>query len=176
MTKNPSIDDISTVLNLPKQIIEANHWAKGSKGNQIEFRSPLLDDGVVMQGVEFRISCSSNRPNERVSSLLTIETSIGPRCFARVDWNDRTHVNHGVICGDYQFQDIGPTHYHDPLLYDDHQVEPFEFIAAGIPIAREIEVLPDNFSGLMHICAKLYNITNLSKVTEPQWQIPTSFL
>lgn len=128
-----------------------------------------------MQGVEFRISCSSNRPNERVSSLLTVETSIGPRCFARVDWNDRRHVNNGAICGAYQFQDIGPTHYHDPLLYDP-RVAPFEFIAASMPIAQEIEVLPDNFSGLMHICAKLYNITNLSKVPEPQWQIPTSFL
>lgn len=175
MTRNPSIQDISTVLDLPKQIIETNNWAKGSKGNQIEFRSPLLDDRVVMQGVEFRISCSSNRPNERVSSLLTIETSIGPRCFARVDWNDRRHVNNGVICGAYQFQETGPTHYHDPLLYN-AQVEPFEFIAAGMPIAQEIEVPPENFSGLMHICAKLYNITNLSKVPEPQWQIPTSFL
>lgn len=115
------------------------------------------------------LKCFEDRPDEMVSIGLTIETSIGPKCFARVDWRGTNHPNTHHLCGDLQFIDAGQTHFHNPALCPPGD-DPMAHIRENLPIAVAIEARPPNFEALLDRCASILNVTNLTKATPPQWQ------
>lgn len=127
-----------------------------------------------MRGVTLFLKCYEDRPDEMVSIGLTIETSIGPKCFARIDWRGTCHLNTHHLCGDLQFINAGRTHFHNPELCplgDD----PMAHIRENLPVAAAIEPSPQNLEALLDRCANILNVTNLNEVVPPRWQ-PSALL
>ena len=127
-----------------------------------------------MRGIDLYLKCFEDRPDELISVGLTIETSIGPKCFARVDWRGTSHPNTHQLCGYLQFVDAGRTHFHNPDLCPPND-DPMAHIRENLPIAVAIEPAPQNLEALLHRCASILNVTNLAEATPPQWQPRTLY-
>ena len=171
---DPTHPQVREALAAQKSAITLGPWRPTNRPPAIEIRSALLAHGVVMQGLELYLKCSEERPEERVSIGLSIETSIGPRCFARVDWRGTDHPNSSKMCGDFQFVPAGRTHFHNPTLWP-LEDDPLDHIKDNLPIALAIEEPPQNFRALLQRCASILNVTNLAEATPPRWQSDSLF-
>ena len=127
-----------------------------------------------MRGIGLYLKCFEDRPDEFVSVGLTIETSVGPKCFARIDWRGTGHPNTHQLCGDLQFIDAGRTHFHNPDLCPPDD-DPMAHIRENLPIAAAIEPAPRNLEALLDRCASILNVTNLAEATLPRWQSHTLY-
>ncbi len=178
MPNDPTYEELRQVLQAEKAVVMLGPWRPTSRTQAtnrlraMEIRSPLQADNIVIRGAGLYLKCFEDRPDEQVSIGLTIETSTGPKCFARVDWRATSgHPNAHRLCGDLQHVDAGRTHFHNPDLcpLDD---DPMDHIRANLPIAVAIEPAPRNFEALLDRCANILNVTNLTEVTPPRWQTP----
>lgn len=149
-------------------------WKPTSRPRAVEIRSALQSGNIVMRGVGLFLKCFEDRPDESVSVGLTIETSIGPKCFARIDWRGGSHPNTHILCDDLQFIDAGRTHFHNPELCPPDD-DPMAHIRENLPIAAAIEPAPRNFEALLDRCASILNVTNLAEATPPRWQSRTLY-
>jgi hypothetical protein len=169
LPNDPTHEELKRVLQSKKAAVTLGPWRPTSRARAVEIRSALRAGNIVMQGVGLYLKCFEDRPDEMVSIGLTIETSIGPKCFARVDWRGTNHPNTHHLCGDLQFIDAGQTHFHNPALCPPGD-DPMAHIRENLPIAVAIEARPPNFEALLDRCASILNVTNLTKATPPQWQ------
>lgn len=123
-----------------------------------------------MQGVALYLRCIQHLRDEQVSVGLTIETSIGPKCFARVDWRAAGgHPNVSVLCGALQLIEAGRTHFHNPALCEPTD-NPMDHIRENLPVAAAIEQPPKKIEALLERCASILHVTNLTEAPIPPWQ------
>jgi len=169
LPNDPTHEELKRVLQVKKEAVTLGPWRSTSRERAVEIRSALLAGNIVMRGIGLYLKCFEDRPDEMVSIGLTIETSIGPKCFARVDWRGTSHPNTHRLCGDLQFVDAGRTHFHNPALCSPGD-DPMDHIQENLPIAVAIESRLLNFEALLDRCASILNVTNLAEVTPPKWQ------
>jgi hypothetical protein len=125
----------------------------------------------VLRGLALYLQCIRDLPDEQVSIGLTVETSIGPKCFARVDWRAVSgHPNAHGLCGSLQFIDAGRTHFHNPELCTTTD-NVMDHIRENLPIAAAIERPPKNFEALVQRCASILRVVNLTEAPTPTWQL-----
>ncbi|SIS58919.1 hypothetical protein [Paracoccus saliphilus] len=172
-----TVDLLAGLLAQPKEAVSLSRWAPKNRPSTLEIKSSVTTNDVTIAGLELYMRCVISQPDEQVTIGLNVETLIGPKCFARVDWrHSSTHINTKVICGEQlRHTDAGRTHFHDPRLYESIE-EPMDFIKANLPIAVALVPVPDSYRDLLENCATLLNVRNLPEAPIPPWQPNTSFL
>ena len=174
LQSDPTNLQLREALEAQKSAVTLGPWRPTNRPPAIEIRSALQVQGVVVQGLELYLKCSEERPEERVAIGLSIETSIGPKCFARIDWRGTDHPNSSKRCGHLQFFPAGRTHFHNPMLWP-LEDDPLSHIRENLPIALAIEDPPQDFRDLLVRCASILNVTNLAEATSPRWQSDSLF-
>ena len=152
-----------------KRAVGIDGWQSGNRNGALEIRAALENRGILISGVSLFLRCRKDRPDEMVSIGLTIETSYGPKCFARVDWRQAPHVNQSALCGHLLHVDAGRTHIHRPDLYGE-TVEPIEYLKQNLPAAVSLDPVPGSFGDLLDTAGTLLNVDNLTEVQTPPWE------
>jgi hypothetical protein len=169
------MDELCRLLCTPKTLAQEPNWV--AKNNGLRLSVPLIADGVVLRGINLVANCTEDRPDEKVSILLTTEIKgRKPAAFARYDWKGPPHVNTTAWSGDLQHVDVGPTHFHDTAL---HQHISRDVLFSGrhnLPIARKIDPAPGSFAELLADATKLLYIEDLIRIPTPPWQPPLTSL
>ncbi len=147
-------------------------WLPPGKHGQrgLKMKTSLRDESAALRGITLEIGCSTEGFDLPVSVVLMAEFKNKPRAMARIDLNGQRHENRLSICGEWQFQDAGRTHFHDTRQ---HLGIPIEQLFSGnwdLPVAQPIGDMPKDFSKAMEKCGELLHIENLDEVEEPQWQ------
>lgn len=163
--RNLRIGDLCRFQNSQKRIISQKSWRLTNSTLRSVWSIEV--DGVVEQGLTLLAACSAERPEENVAIVLRVEVGLKPLAFSRIDWRNKPHDNRQAVCGVYRHMSAGRTHFHDPNLHEDIDVN--SFFEMNIPIALPIEPEPTDFCALLDISAKLLHIDNLSDIEAPPW-------
>jgi len=167
-----SVEDLVAVLERPKRLIIPCFWVKPGKNGLrgLRLRASLQDEAAAIRGVSIEIGCNIEGFDLPVRVVLLAEVKNKPRAMARIDINGSRHENLKAICGDLQFLDAGLTHFHDPRLHRGLTIEQLFNGDWDLPVARQIDDMPEKFPEAMEKCGELLHIENLREIEEPQWQ------
>ena len=170
MPLDPTYERVVALLEAPKVAILQGHWTGRARESGCQIRAPLMINGIVEPGLHLHLQCASNRPDERVSISLLVETASGkPTAFARIDWRHNDHDNVSALAGDRHLQPAGVTHIHDPRFCQD--IAKLREYLGKLPAAEALDPPPGDFRQLLEQASVLLNIINLTEVPIPPWQL-----
>jgi len=177
-TAPQSAHDLVAILEGQKEIVGSPEWQKIPRNRRpsvgvrqkLDLSASLSYDEVVIEGVQLRISCPLNHPNQRVSvMLMAIDARRKPACFARIDWNGDPHENTHPVAGVLRLTDAGHSHFHDPRLLTDWSFSEILSTTPDIPVAVPLPVKPASFNELLEISGTLLYIKGMSGIDMPPW-------
>lgn len=175
MPRNPdSVEQLCQWLRAPKRLVGTLDWVRTNSTERIAAAIEL--DGVVTQGLSFRMTCVPDFPDEHVAIVLLTETIAKPRPFARIDWRGGPHGNTNRLCGDVRHVDAGRTHFHDPGLHRHIEIADLLGPDMDLPAAKALYQEPLSFNDLLVAASDLLHIENLNDIPIPPWSPRTSLL
>jgi hypothetical protein len=132
--------------------------------------SPVEIDGVVVEGLRFRLTAMRSMPEEAVTCQLEYHERRrvgGP--FCRVDWRPiHRHDNRAIGPPELRHRRFTGSHHHG---FNINWTYAAAMVRRGnLPIVIPLDSEPQNFSELIAFLGKELRIENLSLVPRPPWQ------
>jgi hypothetical protein len=158
--------DLVDALNAQKSILGNPGW------QQMQHKSELV---ASLEGTEFneltlRIRIKPTDFENAIAAMLEITSDGKARNIARFDWRGNEHGNHLKVCGELQYQDAGPTHFHDPRGLPNVSLDQFFKDFSRLPVAVVVSPEPDNFTNFLEKAGELLHIKGMEGLPKPSWQ------
>lgn len=162
-----TVDDLCQAVAVEKRLFGTLDWVLVNQTRRIG--TTLEINGIIAQGLGFRITCCPDLPDEKVAIVLLFEIKSKPRPFARIDWRGQVHENRHAASGDLLYHDAGRTHFHSPEFHRSMTIDDLFTRPLDLPVARQIVPEPSSFEELLAEAAELLHIENLRDIPVPPW-------
>jgi hypothetical protein len=166
--------NVFEIMQAEKHILTYPKWVVRD-GQKVELSAPLAIDGVLLEGLELRLTALLDFPNRDVCFNLLCQPPAGRKIpISRLEWNTmRPHTNRLVGPKNLHGLTFRGTHLHS--LDDNWDFTNDSFLDGNLPVARNLEKNPENFLDLLECVANLFNIRNLERLEPPSWTEGTLF-
>lgn len=169
---NRILDQIADLLAQDKDLLSENvSWAKRTRAgfDQLEFTAPIAVGGVIRDGLQARITCRSDLPDEDVHAQLQVYVPVlaGYAHVQRVDWRPTApHTNNAQAPSKLRFKTLKTRRY-------DFGVNRRLGIAGlrqtTTMIAQECPNI-ENFKDFLVFLEEMWKVRGISRVPMPPWE------
>ena len=164
--------DLTEIMQADKQFALRPVW-KPRDRDWLFATAPLKIDSVVIEGLKFRATALSCRPDESMTFQLEYFPpirGIKGGAVARIEWRPiRPHNNKGVGPEELKFLSQNGTHHHPFDLNWEHS--PDQVKKGSLPISVPIDPEP-SFPEIVELVGKEFKIGPVDWITPPPlWQL-----
>lgn len=162
-----------------KEIFEAEKeigffpgWSKPEESTDyVWFDAPIEIGGIAETGLVLHGGCFAHRPQVNVTFELRFSRTPGRSCvpLERLDWRslEGGHSNKRRRCVRLAGSRVIDTHLHDFYLNWSEEKQQME--SAGVPCARNIDEILQDFESVKQFVGSRLNVNNMDVVYEPPW-------
>src|SRR5215467_4971249 len=167
------LDQLADLLAQDKKLhLENTQWKRHARTgfDQLEFVAPVSVGGVIRDGLQARVSCRSDLPEEDVHAQLQVyvPSIAGYAHIQRVDWRPPSpHTNNSSAPSRLRFKTY-KTRWYEFGLNRRLGVAGLRQTTTMIarPLPREVE----SFYELMVLLEDIWKISGMSRVPIPPWE------
>jgi hypothetical protein len=161
--------DIEALFCAEKMLATTPTWVHRDS-DCMEIVCSIEIDGIVKEGMSFRLTARKSMPDEMVTAQLEFHPpGEAGGALARVEWRPLSaHNNRGLGPKEYRHRLIEGCHHHSfeaNLKFAESEIR-----KGRLPVALPLKESPANFDALLDFVSKEFRITNIQWIEAPPWE------
>jgi hypothetical protein len=161
--------DIEGLFRAEKMLAAQPAWVQRDS-DCLEIVCSVEIDGVVKEGLFFRLTARKSMPDEMVTAQIEFHPpgeAGGP--LARIEWKPlSSHNNRGLGPKEYRHRLIEGCHHH--AFESNLKFAEIEIRKGRLPVALPLRESPADFDALLDLVSKEFRITNIHWIEAPPWE------